>query len=57
MSEPISHRTLLVCKSCSRPLAALFKHTEEAIVSGHFPVVVPFLGVTGYLVSVIELKR
>ena len=55
MSERISHRTLHVYKS--RPLAVLFKHTEKATVSGHFPVVIPFLRVTSYLVSVVEPKR
>jgi hypothetical protein len=34
----------------------LIEHTEEAIVSGRFPVVIPFFGVTGYLISVVELE-
>ena len=55
MSERISHRTLHVYKS--RPLAVLFEHTEKAIVGGHFPVVIPFLSVASYLVSVVEPKR
>ena len=32
------------------------EHTEEAIVSGRFPVVIPFLGVTSYLISVVKLE-
>ena len=56
MSERISHRTLHVYK-IRRPLAVLFKHTEKAIVRGYFPVVIPFLSVTSYLVSVVEPKR
>jgi hypothetical protein len=34
----------------------LVEHTEEAIVSGRFPVVIPFLGVASYLISVIKLE-
>ena len=34
----------------------LIEHTEEAIVSGRFPVVIPFLGVTSYLISVVKLE-
>jgi hypothetical protein len=34
------------------------EHTEEAtgIVSGRFPVVIPFLGVTSYLIGVVKLE-
>lgn len=45
-----------VRKSYSPPLAVLIEHTEEAIVSGRFATVIPLLGVTSYLVGVIELK-
>jgi hypothetical protein len=34
----------------------LIEHTEEAIVSGRFPVVIPLLGVTSYLISVVKLE-
>lgn len=34
----------------------LIEHTEEAIVRGRFPVVIPFLGVTSYLISVVKLE-
>lgn len=34
----------------------LVEHSEEAIVSGRFPVVIPFLGVTSYLISVVKLE-
>ena len=34
----------------------LNEHTEEAIVRGRFPVVIPFLGVTSYLISVVKLE-
>jgi hypothetical protein len=43
-------------KSSRLPLAVLIEHTEEAIVSNHLPVVIPFLGVTGYLISVVKLE-
>jgi hypothetical protein len=34
----------------------LIEHAEEAIVRGGFPVVIPFLGVTSYLISVVKLE-
>jgi hypothetical protein len=34
----------------------LIEHTEKVIVSGRFPVVIPFLGVTSYLISVVKLE-
>ena len=43
-------------RSSRLPLAVLIEHTEEAIVSGRFPVVIPFLSVTSYLISVIKLE-
>lgn len=43
-------------KSYSPPLAVLIEHTEEAIVSGRIATVIPLLGVTSYLVGVVELK-
>jgi hypothetical protein len=33
----------------------LVEHTEEAIVGGRFPIVIPFLGVMRYLISVVKL--
>jgi hypothetical protein len=55
MSSCLGHRH--VRKSGSPPLAVLTKHTEEAIVGVRFAPVIPFLGMSGYLVSIIELKR
>ena len=34
----------------------LIEHTEEAIVSGRFPVVILFLGVASYLVCAVKLE-
>jgi hypothetical protein len=34
----------------------LIEHTEEAIVGGRFPVVIPFLGVTSYLIGVVKME-
>jgi hypothetical protein len=34
----------------------LIEHTEEAIVSGRLSAVIPFLGVTSYLISVVKLE-
>jgi hypothetical protein len=45
-----------VRESCGHPLAVLVEHTEKAIVSSRLTVVIPFLGMTGYLISLVELK-
>lgn len=37
------------------PLAVLVEYAQEAIVSGRFPVVIPFLGVTSDLIGVVKL--
>ncbi len=34
----------------------LVEHTEEAIIGGRFPAVIPFLGVTSYLISVVKME-
>jgi hypothetical protein len=34
----------------------LIEHTKEAIVGGRFPIVIPFLGVASYLISVVKLE-
>jgi len=39
--------------SCGHPLALLFKHAEEAIVCSRLAVMVPFLGMTSYLVGIV----
>ncbi len=60
MSALISYRALDISTSNSHSLlfAVLIEltHTEEAVVSRRFPVVIPFLGVTSYLVGIVELK-
>jgi hypothetical protein len=55
MSSCLGHRH--VRKSGSPPLAVLTKHTEEAIVGVRFATVIPFLGMSSYLVGIIELQR
>jgi hypothetical protein len=45
-----------VRESCGHPLAVLVEHTKKAIVSSRLTVVIPLLGMTGYLISLIELK-
>ena len=53
MSSRLGHEHV---RKSGSPLAVLTKHTKETIVSVRFATVIPFLGMTSYLVSIIELK-
>jgi hypothetical protein len=53
MSSRLGHEHV---RRSGSPPAVLTKHTEEAIVSVRFTTVIPFLRMTGYLVSIVELE-
>jgi hypothetical protein len=41
---------------CGYPLAVLVEHTEKAVVGSRFTIVIPLLGMTSYLIGLVELK-
>lgn len=48
-SSRLGHKHIL-------PLAVLTEYAQETIVSGRFPIVIPFLGVTSDLIGVVKLE-
>lgn len=50
-SSQIEHEQ--VRGSCGHPLALLFEHAKEAIVYSCLAVMIPFLGMTSYLIGIV----